>query len=203
MSSSLAFASFQLCLPAPAKQQANVFFAVLNIILKRSVDDDFLRAKPFLLNTNSNLSHHDEVRVSFVFLFAHPLWTVRFFESNRMVVFAVANSSSKIRFPLLMHSQDIVCASLLHASHFKPARGRASSSGGRRTKPSPNKGRCPDRCYRRSRPHVICPHPSATSTSVRSFGWVSLSAASSPPTSASYVISVRHLVGLGEKMSGR
>ena len=29
----------QLRLPAPAKQQANVFFAVLNIILKRSVDD--------------------------------------------------------------------------------------------------------------------------------------------------------------------
>ena len=83
-----------------------------------------------------------------------------------------------------------------------PPRVRASSSGGRRTKPSPNKGRCPDRCYRRSRPHVICPHPSATSTSVRSFGWVSLSAASSPPTSASYVVSVRHLVGLGEKMSG-
>ena len=40
------------------------------------------------------------------------------------------------------------------------------------------------------------------STSVRSFGSVSLSAASSPPTSASYVVSVRHLVGLGEKMSG-
>ena len=49
---------------------------------------------------------------------------------------------------------------------------------------------------------MICPHPSATSTSVRSFGLVSLSAASSPPTSASYVVSVRHLVGLGEKMSG-
>ena len=49
---------------------------------------------------------------------------------------------------------------------------------------------------------MICPHPSATSTSVRSFGWVSLSAASSPPTPASYVVSVRHLVRLGEKMSG-
>ena len=85
--------------------------------------------------------------------------------------------------------------------HGSP-RGRASSSGGRRTKPSPNKGRCPDRCYRRSRPHVICPHPSATSTSVRCFGSVSLSAANSPPTSASSVVSVRHLVGLGEKMSG-
>ena len=35
-----------------------------------------------------------------------------------------------------------------------------------------------------------------------SFGLVSLSAASSPPTSASYVVSVRHLVGLDEKMSG-
>ena len=93
-------------------------------------------------------------------------------------------------------------ASVVDSCCHGPPRGRASSTGGRRTKPSPNKGRCPDRCYRRSRPHVICPYPSATSTSVRSFGWVSLSAASSPPTSASYVVSVRHLVGLGEKMSG-
>ena len=116
-----------------------------------------------------------------------------------------SNLNSTANRRITMRNRDrgpLLPASVVDSCCHGPPRGRASSSGGRRTKPSPNKGRCPGRCYRRSRPHVICPHPSATSTSVRSFGSVSLSAASSPPTSASYVVSVRHLVGLGEKMSG-
>ena len=60
---------------------------------------------------------------------------------------------------------------------------------------SPNKGRS---CCQE---HVICPCPSATSTSAPSSGSVSLSAASSPGVVGLNVVSVRHLAGLGENVA--
>ena len=65
-------------------------------------------------------------------------------------------------------------------------------------KPSPNKGRLKTSVVLK---HVICPRPSATSTSAHSFGSVSLSAASSPGVVGLYVVSVRHLAGLGENVA--
>jgi len=91
-----------------------------------------------------------------------------------------------------------------------PPRFRASSTGGHRMKPSPNKGRSFSRCCHRPSEHVICPHPSARSTSANSSGSVSLSAASwcplwVAPRRACSVglnrISVRHLMGLGENVA--
>ncbi len=72
---------------------------------------------------------------------------------------------------------------------------QASLTHGYASEISPNKGRS---CCQE---HVICPCPSATSTSAHSSGSVSLSAASSPGVVGLYVVSVRHLAGLGENVA--